>query len=178
MVAAARKRPSAPFQRFDEQLQEVLPVVGGPAMCCGPARAAAQRMLRLSGVLRPSGILRPSKVLRPSNDAAAFILQGVLEQLHVRGEHQGNGRATIVLANMSPGSARPRNPVAHRHRCKVLPVFSCFTKGTFSTSPGVLPMGHCAGPLTGPRTGEDYPRHAGQLSTAVGSTTCWESSLI
>ena len=48
-------------------------------MCCGPARAAAQRMLRLSGVLRPSGILRPSKVLRPSNDAAAFVLQSVLQ---------------------------------------------------------------------------------------------------
>ena len=57
----------------------MLLVVGGPAMCCGPARAAAQRMLRLSGVLRPSGMLRPSTVLRPSNDAAASILQGVDE---------------------------------------------------------------------------------------------------
>ena len=79
VVAAARRRPSAPFQRFDEQLQEMLLVVGGPAMCCGPAGAAAQRMLRLSGVLRPSGMLRPSTVLRPSNDAAASILQGVDE---------------------------------------------------------------------------------------------------
>ena len=69
VVAAVRRRPSAPFPHFDEQLQEILPVVGGPAnthapvklvcgpaVCCGPARAAAQRMLRLSGVLRPSGI--------------------------------------------------------------------------------------------------------------------------
>ena len=78
-------------------------------MCCGPARAAAQRMLRLSRVLRPSGILRPSKVLRPSNDAAAFVLQSVLEQLHVRGELRVNGRVTIILANMSPGSARRRD---------------------------------------------------------------------